>query len=306
MIILALIITLGLMVIGANGLVNASIKLARRFRISEFVIGALIVGVGTSFPELAVSVYGAIQGNSDVAIGNVVGSNIFNVLGILGITSLVYPIAVKPKTIRTDLGFMFLSTLLLPILIFNITPNILTRWEGMILLIFMGLYIFLSYRYGKNNTPTEDIIEDNTPIYSLILQIIGGLMLLVLSASSFVDSAVLLAQNLGMSEAFISLTIIACGTSLPELMASLMAAIKKNSNIALGNIVGSNIFNILGILGVATQIKPLTSGGITLFDYQSMVISALALILIVYTNKIPRWIGVLFLISFICYTYQIA
>ena len=306
MIILALIITLGLMVIGANGLVNASIKLARRFRISEFVIGALIVGVGTSFPELAVSVYGAIQGNSDVAIGNVVGSNIFNVLGILGITSLVYPIAVKPKTIRTDLGFMFLSTLLLPILIFNITPNILTRWEGIILLIFMGLYIFLSYKYGKNNTPTEDIIEDNTPIYSLILQIIGGLMLLVLSASSFVDSAVLLAQNLGMSEAFISLTIIACGTSLPELMASLMAAIKKNSNIALGNIVGSNIFNILGILGVATQIKPLTSGGITLFDYQSMVISALALILIVYTNKIPRWIGVLFLISFICYTYQIA
>lgn len=306
MVYLALIITLILMVIGANGLVNASITLARRFHISEFVIGALIVGVGTSLPELAVSVYGAIQGNSDVAIGNVVGSNIFNILGILGITTLVYPIMVKHETIKTDLAFMLLSALLLPLLMFDITPNILNRWEGLILLFFMGGYIFLSYKNSKSDTPTEDITDDNTPIYSLIPQIIGGLMLLILSASSFVDNAVTLAQNLGMSEAFISLTIIACGTSLPELMASLIAAIKKNSNIALGNIVGSNIFNILGILGIATQIKPLTSGGITLFDYRSMIISATALTLIACTNKIPRWIGLIFLIAFICYTYQIA
>lgn len=301
-----LIISLIGIVIGANLLVTGSVSIAKRFKVSDFVIGAAIVGIGTSMPEFMVSLIGAINGNADVAIGNVVGSNIFNVLGILGITALLFPVDIERKNLKFELPLCIAVSVLLTLMVFNILGNsdgCIGRLDGLLLLIVFISYMWYSfYRDRKKVTQTnQTIMPETTPLWLAILKVAGGLTLLVTSCDFFVDNAIAIAKAFGVNEAFISLTLIACGTSLPEFAASIAAAVKKNTGLALGNIIGSNIFNISLILGICSQVTPLTSSGITLTDYIVMIIAALLPFALGCKGKIGRISGLFMLICYILY-----
>ena len=307
---LILLLALAGIVFGADTLVAGSVAVARRYRVSDFVIGAAIVGIGTSMPELTVSFLGALQGNAEVAIGNVVGSNIFNVLGILGITAIFFPIAVTRENRRFEIPFCIGVSVLLTALVFLSGSPTISRPDGIILLLaFAGFMWYSFYRDRKNNqSQSAAELESEaklTPLWLSILKIIGGLTLLIISCDMFVDDAVKIARKLGLNDAFISITLIACGTSLPELAASVAAAFKKNTQLALGNIVGSNIFNICLILGLSSQVTPLTSASITPVDYIVMIGAAVVPLLFGIKGKIGRIGGVLMLGSFIAYTWYL-
>ena len=305
-----LIVTLVGIVFGADLLVAGAVSVARRYKVSDFVIGAAIVGIGTSMPELVVSFFGALKGNADVAIGNVVGSNIFNVLAILGMTAICYPIAIDKKNMTFEIPFCIGVSVLVTLLalnFFNGTPATISRVDGLILILLFFGYMYYSFVRDKKNA-LQAPVEANEPILSLwksILKVVGGLALLIVSCDFFVDSAVSIAKSWGVSDAIISLTLIACGTSLPELAASVVAAFKKNTQLALGNIVGSNIFNILLILGVSSQVMPLTSAGITLVDYGVMIGAAIVPLLFGFNKKIGRVGGALMVIAFAVYTWYL-
>lgn len=305
-----LIVTLVGIVFGADLLVAGAVSVARRYKVSDFVIGAAIVGIGTSVPELVVSFFGALKGNADVAIGNVVGSNIFNVLGILGMTAICYPIAIDKKNMTFEMPFCIVVSVLVTLLalnFFNGTPASISRIDGLILILLFFSYMYYSFVRDKKNAQQAPV-EANEPILSLwksILKVIGGLALLIVSCDFFVDSAVSIAKSWGVSDAIISLTLIACGTSLPELAASVVAAFKKNTQLALGNIVGSNIFNILLILGLSSQVMPLTSAGITVVDYGVMIGAAIVPLLFGFNKKIGRVGGALMVIAFAVYTWYL-
>lgn len=305
-----LLVTLAGIVFGADFLVTGSVSLARRFKISDFVIGAAIVGVGTSMPEFVVSFIGALNGNADVAIGNVVGSNIFNILGILGCTSILFPVFIDKKNMRFEIPLCIGLSILLAILAFNFfngSAARIGRLDGLLLLaVFAGYMWYSFYRDRKNAVASGDKTqEDNAPLWLAIVKVVGGLALLVTSCDLFVDNAVAVAKSFGVNDAFISLTLIACGTSLPELAASITAAVKKNNQMALGNIVGSNIFNISLILGLCAQVRPLTSAGITIVDYIVMIAAAVLLMLFGIKGKIGRAGGILMVISFVAYTWYL-
>ena len=305
-----LILTLVGIVFGADLLVAGAVSVARRYKVSDFVIGAAIVGIGTSMPELVVSFFGALKGNADVAIGNVVGSNIFNVLGILGMTAICYPIAIDKKNMTFEIPFCIVVSVLVTLLalnFFNGTPATISRIDGLILILLFFGYMYYSFVRDKKNAQQAPV-EANEPILSLwksILKVVGGLALLIVSCDFFVDSAVSIAKSWGVSDAIISLTLIACGTSLPELAASVVAAFKKNTQLALGNIVGSNIFNILLILGLSSQVMPLTSAGITVVDYGVMIGAAIVPLLFGFNKKIGRVGGALMVIAFAVYTWYL-
>lgn len=300
-----LIVSLAGIVFSADYLVAGAVSLAKRFRVSDFVIGAAIVGVGTSMPEFVVSFLGALNGNSDVAIGNVVGSNIFNVLGILGITALFFPIAICKKNLKFEIPLCIGVSILLTILAFNYfngTPPIISRLDGIFLLSVFVIFMWYSFtRDRKNSATTTFANKESTPLWMAILKVIGGLALLIISCDFFIDNAVLIAKSFGVSDAFISLTLIACGTSLPELAASVVAAVKKNTDMALGNIIGSNIFNITLILGISSQAMPLTSSGITPINYGVMIIVAVLPLIMGFRGKISRVSGIVMLLGFIMY-----
>ena len=304
-----LIISLVGIVLGADFLVAGAVSIARKFKVSDFVIGAAIVGVGTSMPELVVSFIGALKGNADVAIGNVVGSNIFNVLGILGVTALFFPIAINKENMKFEIPLCIGVSIILMLFAFNFfngNPACISRLDGALLLImFVGFMWYSFYRDKKNatasTTSTEELAEEKTPLWIAILKVIGGLAVLITSCDFFVDNAVAVAKSFGVSDAIISLTLIACGTSLPELAASVAAAMKKNTQLALGNIIGSNIFNITLILGVSSQVMPLTSAGITYIDYIVMIAAAVLTLLFGFFGKIGRLGGVFMFICFIIY-----
>lgn len=306
MIFVILLLALAGIVFGADWLVGGSVSIAKRLRVSEFVIGAAIVGVSTSMPELIVSTLGAVKGNSDVAIGNVVGSNIFNILGILGVTALICPIPIDRKNMKFEIPLCILVSALLLLLamnFFNGTAPIIGRIDGFILLGLFVLFIWYSMYRDRKETATENTEKvDDIQLTMPIIKVIGGLGLLIYSCDLFVDKAVLIAKNMGLSDSFISITLIACGTSLPELAASAAAAFKKNTQLALGNIIGSNIFNITLILGVASQITPLTSSGITAIDYSVAIVSAGLIYILGFTSKINRLAGILMVGSFVAYT----
>ena len=306
---LILIISLAGIVFGADFLVAGAVSVARRFKVSDFVIGAAIVGVGTSMPELVVSFLGAVGGNADVAIGNVVGSNIFNVLGILGLTALLFPVAIGRKELKFEIPLCIGVSLLLMILalnFFNGTPAVISRTDGIVLLlIFVGFMWYSFARDRKASAEQEGDTEESTPLWLAVVKIAGGLALLITSCDFFVDNAVLIAKSFGVNDAFISLTLIACGTSLPELAASLAAAVKKNTALALGNIVGSNIFNITLILGLSSQVMPLNSMGITAVDYAVMIAAALATLLFGLKGKIGRVGGAMMFLCFVAYNWYL-
>lgn len=306
---LILILSLAGIVFGADFLVAGAVSVARKFKVSDFVIGAAIVGVGTSMPELVVSFLGALGGNADVAIGNVVGSNIFNVLGILGLTALLFPVAIGRKELKFEIPLCIGVSLLLMVLalnFFNGTPAVISRIDGVVLLlIFVGFMWYSFARDRKSTTEQESITEETTPLWLAIVKIVGGLALLITSCDLFVDNAVLIAKSFGVNDAFISLTLIACGTSLPELAASLAAAMKKNTALALGNIVGSNIFNITLILGLSSQVMPLNSVGITAVDYAVMIVAALMPLIFGLRGKVGRVGGAMMFICFVAYNWYL-
>lgn len=306
-----LILSLAGIVFGADFLVAGAVSMARKFNVSDFVIGAAIVGIGTSMPELTVSFIGALNGNADVAIGNIVGSNIFNILGILGITAIFFPISIDRQNMKFEIPLCIGVSVLLTILAFNFfvgTPSRIGRADGVILLAVFTGYMWYSFRRDKHSAPaeqTEPVTEDKSPLWLAVLKVVGGLALLITSCDLFVDNAVYIAKSFGVNDAFISLTLIACGTSLPELAASVAAAVKKNPQLALGNIVGSNIFNITLILGISAQVMPLTSAGITVLDYVVMIAAAVLLLLFGFRGRIGRLGGAFMLLSFVAYTWYL-
>ena len=299
-----LIISLLAIVWGADNLVNGAVAIARRYKISDFVIGAIIVGIGTSCPEMVVSAYGALMGNVDVAIGNVVGSNIFNVLGL---TALLYPVKVSKENKRFDLPICICISIVALFFAFNFFNGeaiSIGRIDGAIFLLFFAAYIYVSFlRDKKNPAKAEEVVaEVKEKMVVSILKVIIGLGVLVTGCHFFVEEAVIIATKLGVNEAFIGLTLVACGTSLPELAASVAAAVKKNTQLALGNIIGSNIFNITFILGISSQISPLTGGGITLVDYAVMIGAAILPLMLGARGKISRFSGALMVIGYVAYT----
>lgn len=307
---LILILSLAGIVLGADFLVKGAVVVARKCRVSSFVIGAVIVGIGTSLPELVVSTVGAIGGNSEVAIGNVVGSNIFNVFAILGLTALFFPIAVSRENMKFEIPFCIAVSILLMLLVYNFfvggEPR-LGRWDGAALLLVFTSFMWISLRRGKSSAATggESVEEVNKSLWFAAFSILGGLAALIVSSNFFVDEAVAIARKLGVSDAFISITLLACGTSLPELAASVTAAVKKDTDMALGNIIGSNIFNVTMILGTASLITPLTTGKIGLVDYGAMILAAVLPMIFGIRGKITRIEGLLMLLCYAAYTWYI-
>ena len=299
--------------LGADALVNGASAVARKYGISEFVVGLTIVGIGTSAPELIVSAISAINGSSDIAIGNVVGSNLFNVLGILGITAIFFPVSFDRQNLRFEIPFCIGVSVLFMLLSFNFftgTDLWVGRPDGFVLLAAFAVFMWVSFaRDKKSKQEVLPVRQQNQekidPMWLALIKVTGGLTVLVICCDLFVDNAVLIARSFGVNDAFISLTLIACGTSLPELAASIAAALKKNTSMALGNIVGSNIFNIALILGLSSQVTPLTSTGITFVDYIVMILSVLLLYAFGKNCKIERWEGVLLFLAYVAYTWYL-
>ena len=289
--IVILIAGLLLILFGANYLVDGSSSIARRFGLSEFVIGLTIVGIGTSSPEMVVSFLSAFNGNADMAIGNIVGSNIFNAMLILGLTALIAPVTITKSNIRNDIPLNIGVTLLLIILgmnasIFGFGENMLTRVDGAVLLGIFAWYMWRSFR-SDNNEGSDDEV-DQTKNYSTgisILMVVGGLAALVFGGRLFVNAATDIAKGFGVSDKFIAITVLAAGTSMPELATSIVAAVKGRGQLALGNILGSNISNILLILGGSALICPLSFKGITGMDMLAVMLSALLIFASAYTFR---------------------
>lgn len=301
---LYLLICLAVIVFSADALVAGAVTIAKRFKISDFVIGAVIVGVGTSFPELVVSSIGAIEGNSDIAIGNVVGSNIFNILGILGLTALIMPVAVSKENKRFDLPFCIGLSLLTLLLVFNFFVGgeaSISRIDGLVLLAIFGFFMWSSLRSNKKKKVVVEMVVTNKQLSIGVGKVFLGLGALIVASRFFLDNAILIAKAWGVNEAFIAITLVACGTSLPELAASLVAAAKKNTQLALGNVIGSNIFNLSLILGTASQITPLTSSGITFIDYAVMIFAAIIPLVLGIKGKLNRWAGAFLFLCFVAY-----
>lgn len=313
MTIIWLLVGLGLIVLGADWLVEGASTLARKAGVSEFVIGLTIVGFGTSCPELVVSLTGALEGNADVAVGNVLGSNIFNVLFILGLTALLCPVSMTADNRKRDIPETLLVTLLF--LGFGRCHSLLgigeadglSRLDGAIFLLVFALYLFASFRRGKSSE--EDSAESKPrKLWQAILLVLTGLAGLIFGGNLFVDSATALARMLGVSDKFIAVTILAGGTSLPELATSLVAALKGRNQLALGNILGSNVFNILLILGASALITPLSFASVTYVDALVLLLSVTLLLLWAYTGRrerIDRWEGALMLLLFGAYYYYL-
>lgn len=299
-------VSLAGIVFGADFLVSGAVAIARRFKVSDFVIGAAIVGVGTSMPELVVSFIGALQGNADVAIGNVVGSNIFNTLGILGLTAVFFPIAVSKENMKFELPVCVAVSVLLTMLVFTGGQATISRLDGLVLLLCFAAFMWYSFhrdRKSAAHTESEYNYEEIPPLWKSIFTLLAGLSILITSCDFFVDNAVIIAKSFGVSDAFISLTLIACGTSLPELAASIAAALKKNTQLALGNVIGSNIFNITWILGLSSQVMPLNSSGITIVDYAVMIGAAILPFIFGTKGKITRTFGIFLFSAFVAYTW---
>lgn len=285
---------------GAEFLVKGGVSIALKFKISPLVIGLTLVAFATSAPELAVSVNATLEGHGDVAMGNVVGSNICNIALILGLSALIAPLPVNRKLLKLDMPLMFVASLLLAG--FYLLNNGVNRWQGIILFLGIISYTVWSIYASRKEGVSEDDGGDEVEIKEVntwlsIALVVGGLLILVFGARFFVGCASFIAAKLGVPEAVIALTVVAFGTSLPELATSIVAAIKHEQDIAIGNVVGSNIFNILCIMGVTPVIKPVAAAGITLLDMGVMLGIALLLWgMMIFGKKITRAEGALLLV----------
>ena len=280
--ILLLLAGFALVTLGAEGLVEGASGIARKLGISEFVIGLTIVAIGTSAPEMVVSVIGAVEGNSDVCAGNVLGSNIFNSLMVLGITAMAFPVIITKANKKVDLPVYFGFTLLVFLLsksgtLFGLGSDSVTRPMGIILLILFSTYIFFSFKNQKAPETEAEAGKKEWKTWIYILLSVLGLGGLVFGGRLFVDSAVSIAKQAGLSDKFIAVTILAIGTSLPEFATNIVAIIKKKSQLALGNILGSNIFNMLLVLGTASTITPISFERMSLIDFGALLLGALVI-----------------------------
>ncbi|MGB1203306.1 MAG: calcium/sodium antiporter, partial [Alloalcanivorax venustensis] len=282
-----IVLALGLLFIGAEGLVRGSSSLALRAGLSPLTVGLTIVAFGTSSPELVVSLKATLSQQGDISVGNVVGSNIFNIAIILGITAILCPIPVHRKIIKIDAPIALGLTCLLLVLLLN---DSLGRLEGLLLFAGIVAYTVMNVVFA-NKEPVNGGNGDDTPGISRhwILDaafMLGGLGILIFGSRLLVDHSIILAKGFGVSEAVIGLTIVAAGTSMPELATSVVAALRKQPDIAIGNVVGSNVFNILGILGVTSLVSPLYAPGISWTDYAAMLAFTVLLIPLLYTGRI--------------------
>lgn len=301
---LLLIVGLALVVLGADFLVDGASSIAKRFGVSDFVIGLTIVGMGTSAPEMVVSFIGALQGNGDIAIGNVIGSNIFNVFMILGATALILPMDITPMNRKKDIPLNIAITLIFIALgmsrtLFGIGDDVLGRIDGAILLVLFAAYIYMCFRFDTAN-PSETNENEKVikPALAAVL-IVAGLAGLVFGGRMFVNSATSIAKMLNVSDKLIAITILAGGTSMPELVTCIVAAFKKKGQLALGNILGSNVFNILLILGGSALLHPLSMAGMSYVDLGALLLSSLVIWASIHTNKknqLDRADGLLLLI----------
>ena len=311
---LLLVVGLVLLTICADWLTKGCVGMAARFRVPEFVVGLTVMAVGTSCPELTVSVMSALKGSSEMAIGNVTSSNIFNILIILGICALLKPIAVSKENIRRDIPMCIAASLLLWVTTADVmfgtgAEGTIGRVEGIIFLLLYVAVIWYSIRSAKQDTPDlaaapEPQEENLMPWWKVIGFIVVGLAGLIYGGNMCLNSATAIARAWGVSEAIIAITIVAAGTSLPELASSISAIISKKPSLALGNIIGSNIANILLILGASSTIKPLTMGNITPLDIYMVVGSAAVLLLsavLIGKRKITRLEGALYLAIYVAY-----
>ena len=308
-----------LILLGANGLTDGAASVAKRFRIPSIVIGLTIVAFGTSAPELTVSISSALKGSADIAIGNVVGSNIFNTLMIVGCTALFAPIAITRNTLKREIPLCILSSVALLICANDVfldgsEENTLSITDGLLLLCFFA--IFLSYTFaiakrdGDMRNPEKAPLQEEDeigllPVWKSALYIIGGLAGLIVGGNFFVDGAGGIARGLGVSESIIGLTLVAGGTSLPELATSIVAALKKNPEIAIGNAIGSNLFNIFLVLGCSASITPMRLAGITNLDLWVLVGSGILLWLFgIFFGKrtITRVEGSILILCYVAYT----
>lgn len=299
--ILLVLVGLALVVFGADWLVDGASAVARKAGISEFVIGLTIVGFGTSCPELVVSLTGAIQGNADISIGNVVGSNIFNTLLILGLTAALIPVAVSKENTKRDIPITLLVTLIF--IGAALTNGGISRIEGIVFLLIFAAYLYYCFKFDSGNDGGEEEHKAMN-VWVAVLLIAAGLAGLIFGGQLFVNHATSIAHSIGVSDKVIALTLLAGGTSLPELATSIVAATKHKAQLALGNILGSNVFNILLILGCSSIITPLSTASMTAFDYGALALSAAMLLLWSFVggkNKIDRWEGIVMLLTYAAY-----
>lgn len=294
---LFIILGVALVLFGADKLTEGAAALARRMNVPEIIIGLTIVAAGTSAPEFFVSLVSALNGTPDLAVGNVVGSNTMNCMLIVGCAAMVAPMTISLSTVKKDIPFSVVASALLILLAFN---SFLGRFDGIILL--LGFVAFMTYTLMQAKAGSSETVKETSPIWKNILFIVFGLAGLVIGSNLFVDSASDVALSLGISEGVVGLTIVAGGTSLPELATSVVAARKGQSAIAIGNVIGSNVFNILFILGITATISPMEIEGITTIDLAVMLLSVVLVWLFSRTRyTVERWEGALLVGLYLVY-----
>ena len=306
-----MIVGLALLLIGANYLTEGASAIAKRFGISEFVIGLTIVAVGTSAPEFVVSLISTFNGSTDVAIGNILGSNLFNALMILGVTALIRPIRIERNTLSRDIPFGLLAAVVLAIsgldAWLNGEAGIITRSEGLLMICFLIVFMVYSFITAKRDEAPDEAIETPTkkrPIWLEIVMIGGGLAGLIYGGDLFLEYAVIFARDMGMPEAVIAVTLMAGGTSMPELITCVIAASKNKGQMALGNVIGSNISNVFLILGTCATVSPLQLGNILPIDLIILVAASLIIAVTAFTfrrNELDRAEGAIFVLIYIAY-----
>ncbi len=318
MVYLWLVLGLALTLYGANILTDGASALAKRLGVSEFVIGLTVVAIGTSMPELVIGVMSAARGNGDVAIGNILGSNVINVLFILGITAVIKPVSLTEGNVRRDIPFGFLAALILFFccsdrLLDGAGEDVLSRSEGLVMLGFFAVFMFYSFSIAGENTgggepAKSEAAPAKTGTGKSLLMIGVGLAGLVVGGDLFLNNSVRLARSWGMSESVIAVTLMAGGTSLPELSSALVAALKNKPGLALGNILGSNVLNVFLILGLSAAVRPLAVGGIAPEDFAVLLLSMLLLFIVAFTfrgRRIDRKEGVFFVVIYILYVVRL-
>lgn len=299
---------------GADLLVNGGVALARRFGVSDLVIGLTVIAFGTSMPELFVNVVAGIQGSVDIAVGNVIGSNIANILLILGVSSIIFPLAVPGGTVSKEIPLSLLAAIVLWILandhlIDKAPVSVLTRTDGMVFLCFFLIFLYYSFSVAGNIAGMDNHVPAaSRGGWSSGMLILLGIIGLSIGGQFIVSGAVSISNRLGISQSVIGLTVVAVGTSLPELATSAVAAFKKNAEISVGNVIGSNIFNVFFVLGVSAMIRPLPIQQSANRDIGMVVLSSMLLLLFMFTGKrrsLDRWEGALFLALYAVYTVYI-
>lgn len=300
--IVLIIVSIAVVLWGADRFTDGASGLARHLKVSELVIGLTVVALGTSLPEFMVSFMSVLRGSSDMSVGNIIGSNVFNILVIIGASAMMRSLKVERSLLARDLPICIAASVLLAVFAFS--NGLIARWEGLILAAFFCGYLFMAYRVAlKDRKEAADVVvEDKNPLWKLILLILLGMGALVIGGRVLVDNAASVAREWGVSESVIGMTILAAGTSLPELATSVMAARKGSLGLAFGNVVGSNVFNIAFVIGTCSSIVPMSVTEITLVDWCMLVGSCLLVWLVAWSRRtINFWEGLLLVLVYLTY-----